>query len=352
MTNEPAHRVIVNARTISKNTLSGVQRYTEELLKRLGNRVDVVAPLRTPRASMGHIWEQTTLPRIAGGRLLFSPANTGPLRYARQVVTIHDVTPIDHPEWNRPGFSAWYRFLLPRLVGSARYVVTVSEFSRNRLLDVTGVDPERIITIPIGVSDTFRPMARADRDATLRNMDLPSKDYFLGLGANSPRKNLAGLLRAWEQVLPEVNANLWLVVIGDTDTQAIFAPGDRVSKPPRVHFTGHVPDKVLPALYGSALALVFPSLYEGFGLPPLEAMACGTPVIAGNRTSIPEVVGSAGILVDPTNTAEIARAILGVVREPRVRRDLAAAGLRRAGRFTWDVTARRTWQVLEKALDG
>ena len=226
------------------------------------------------------------------------------------MVTIHDLSPIDHPEWNTPRFAAWYAFLLPKLARTARRVITDSQFSRDRILEITGLDPDRVVTIPIGVDKRFRPIGVVSNHSRIGKLGLPSAQFLLAVGANSPRKNVQRLLEAWQQAMPDLPDDMWLVIAGSLATDHMFAHDGLDRAVERVHFTGAVSDDDLPVLYANALALVFPSLYEGFGLPPLEAMASGTPVIASNRASLPEVVGPAGLLVDPTSVSDIAAAMV------------------------------------------
>jgi glycosyltransferase involved in cell wall biosynthesis len=344
-------KVVVNTRVL-RAPLTGLQRYTWELLKRFGDKVQAVAPGKDLSAIQGHLWEQFVLPYYSKGKLLFSPANTGPLSVVRQVVAIHDIVYIDMPEVFSPERRALYRFLLSRLARRVRAIITVSAFTRERLIEWARVSPSRVHAIHLGVDRCFSPQ-RTDSIERLRNaLGIPSPHYVLGLGLIGPHKNLARLFVAWERVQGELPDEVWLVVAGGKEKSSVFKYTGIQKLPPRVHLTGRVADEFLPALYSGALAFVFPSLYEGFGLPPLEAMACGTPVLASNVTAMPEVVGDAGLLVDPYDVEAIAHGIRRLVENTALREELRKKGLERAKQFTWERTAELTWAVLEEAMES
>ncbi|MBC7323609.1 MAG: glycosyltransferase family 4 protein, partial [Acetomicrobium sp.] len=166
-----------------------------------------------------------------------------------------------------------------------------------------------------------------------------------------PRKNLQRLLEAWSVVCSNLPQDVWLVVAGAKGKDIIFKNTSLKKLPPRVYMPGHVPDEHLPALYSGAIALVYVSLYEGFGLPPLEAMACGTPVLISNVTSLPEVVGDAALMVDPYDVDAIAEGIKRLVEDDNLRKELSQKGLARAKLFSWDRTAEVTWSVLKEAAN-
>ena len=343
--------VCVNVRTLS-GPVTGVQRYLKELRVRLPAMPEY-APVRWSTGLRGHLWEQGALPLSVRGALLWSPSNTGPLAVGNQVVTIHDVAPLDHPEWMNRRFATWYRFLIPRLARRVRHIIVVSESTRQRLLARTGVDPCKISVIYPGVDDRFSPTT-ADAIATLRrDLALPDGRYVLSVGSLEPRKNLGRLLAAWERVAAELPKDVWLVIAGAKGKRLVFAEVPELNHlPERVLLVGYVRDEDLPQLYAGAVAFAYPSVYEGFGSPPLEAMACGTPVVVGNRTSLPEVVGDAALMVDPYDVDSLARALLCVVTHSDLAARLRGAGLVRARRFSWDEAARATRRILVAAAEG
>lgn len=339
---------IMNTRVLQSHT-TGVQRYILELQARFGGKVEVIAPKQSLAGVHGHAWEQFVLPSKVRGKVLFSPSNTGPLAATSQVVTLHDVVPLDHPEWLNTKFAAWYRFLTPRLVKRAAHVITISEYSKERILAHTSIDESRITVIPNGVDARFRPHTPDEVVEKLNGLDLPSRHYALCVGSLEPRKNLARLLQAWSRIQADIPDDIWLVLTGKRGNSRVFAEAAGMDAlPPRVHLTGHVADDVLPALYAGAVAFVFPSLYEGFGLPPLEAMASGVPVLTGNRASLSEVVGDAGFMVDPARVDEIAEGLLALIDNEGLRKELIGKGLLRAEQFDWAKTAGRTWNVLRQ----
>ena len=296
----------------------------------------------------GHFWEQFVLPVHVKDRLLWSPSNTGPLAVKDQVLTIHDLSVIEHPEWFAGFFSGWYRFLLPRLARRVRRLITVSEFTRGRLVELFGIPPDAISVIHEAASDSFHPSTREQIQAASKALGLPSASYLLAPGSMQPRKNLGRLLRAWSRVVEDLPESLWLILFGSQDQSHVFRKSSAHLLPARVHFTGHVPEVHLPALYSGALAFIYPSLYEGFGLPPLEAMACGTPVLASRAASMPEVLGDAGLMFDPLSVDSIADAIYSVAMDDSLRSDLKQRGLSRAAQFSWESAARQTWAVLQE----
>jgi len=343
--------IAVNTRVLSA-PVTGVQRYTKELLARWDGQVDPLAPNHSLHGLAGHAWEQFVLPAKLNGKLLFSPSNSGPLGAKRQVLTVHDMSVFDWPEGFSPQFAAWYRFLLPKLLKRALLIITDSQFTKERILARVDVGEEKVKVIHCGVSPQFRPEAISESNETMKSLKLPSRNYILTVGSLEPRKNLSRLFRAWERVWQRMPDDLWLVVVGSKGSTRVFADATVGSMPPRVFLADRVDESDLPSLYAGALGLAYVSLYEGFGLPPLEAMASGIPVLAGNRSSLPEVVGDAGILVNPEDEEEIAEGLHALVHNSALRQNLRERGLVRAKRFCWDQTAQRTWQVLQQAAAG
>jgi|SRR5271166_533489 len=344
-----SERALINTRSMSAG-FTGVQRYISELSSRLNGSLEFVVPRKPLQGLKGHLWEQLRLPAIVGSRLLWSPANTGPVLVRRQVVTVHDVATLDHPEWFQPSFAAWYRWMTPRLVRRARRVMVVSEFTKQRLLQLTGIDSSRIAVVHNGVDQRFRPRSEAEILQVRERLNLQVSRYILSLGSLEPRKNLERLLQAWSRAVSELPKDVSLVIVGGVGATRVFKPIALVNLPPRVVVTGAVSDRYLPALYSGALAMTYLSLYEGFGLPPLEAMACGTIAITGNLTSLPEIVGSAAMTVDPYSTEAIAEAIVELVKNPSLRSDLKRRSFEQTRPFTWESAAAGIKCVLADAM--
>lgn len=340
----------INAR-FRRGPQTGVQRVAAEILPRLGLPHREIAPANWGTGLKGHAWEQFALPRLAGASPLWSPCNTGPIRVRSQVVTIHDAAVFDHPEWFSRQFVAIYRLLLPRLARSARRVVTVSEFSRARLAIAFGLTEDRIEVVHNGVSERFAPQGTETVSTTAARYGVEPGHYFVTLSTLEPRKNLALTLRAWDAARTRLPGDMRLLLLGGSGGSQIFAAAGLPDTMPGVIRAGFVPDADLPALLGGATALLYPSRYEGFGLPLLEAMACGTPAVTANTSSLPEVGGAAALYVDPDDAAGLADTICRLATEEALRSDLAAAGLAQARLFSWDKAAEQMRHILKRDLD-
>lgn len=340
--------IVCNTRSLCV-PLTGVQRYTSEILNRIPDSIDTVQPKKNLRGIRGHAWEQIILPHELDGRLLWSPGNTGPLRVEKQVVSIMDVSPLDHPEWSSRQFSSWYKFLLPRLISRVRGILTISEFSRRRILHYCPSADSKVHVTLLAADRRFQPVDDFVVTKTANFLGLPSSHYIVVLCSLEPRKNLKTLIQAWKQVQRRLPDEIWLVLAGAKGSRLVFGNQSYEDLPSRVYLTGHVPDEMLPALYTGAMASVYLSFYEGFGLPPLESMACGTPVLSSNATSLPEVVGDAALAVDPFDAEAIGENLVRLVEDSSLRFTLGQRGLARARLFDWDKTAQQTWIVLKQA---
>lgn len=336
--------VYVNSR-FRVQVLTGVQRYAVEVADRLNGRLIEIAPKGSIGRDLGHLWEQVYLPLVVPKHsVLWCPTGVGPLIHRRQVLTIHDVAVLEHPEWYSRTYAAWYRWLWPKLGRRAARVITSSQYSADRIRLVLGVPASHIVVVPGGVD--FARFATGRRSlATVREKYSLPTEYMLVLSAFSPRKNLERLFQAW-RVVESRTGQLRLVVAGHPALR--FAGGRGFRHSPRgVQFLGYVSDEDIAGLYAGAVGFVYPSLYEGFGLPLLEAMAAGTPVITSNVTAPPEVVGDAGLLVDPLDPAEIAAAMLRLAFDRALQRELASRGRERAQQFRWEDATADIWDVLQ-----
>ena len=269
----------------------------------------------------------------------------------RRIVTIHDAFAYVCPDQHDRLDNWRYWLMLPRVVRRADVILTDSQHSASDLRRYLGVTSEKARVIACGVDATFhRVTNQLELSSTLARHGI-SRPYLLYVGGINARKNVARLLESYAR-LRERHPESQLVIAGKPQwkTDQISATFRRLALERHVHFSGYVPEADLPALYSGAEAFVFPSLYEGFGLPPLEAMACGTPVIASNTSSLPEVVGDAAILVDPLDVDAIADAIGRVLTKQDLADDLRNRGLARARLFTWERTARETLAAYGQAL--
>jgi glycosyltransferase involved in cell wall biosynthesis len=336
----------VNLRTLGYG-ITGVQRYLLSLLPHMPAALDSLKPSQALQGIKGHVWEQVYLPTQLHRKLLWSPGNTGPLAVSRQVLTIHDAATLDHPEWFERKFALWYGALLPRLVRKVRAIITVSNFSKERIVRLTGVNAERVEVVLNGVDLRFRP---ADQQAVIEMREKFQLDgsYILFVGSLEPRKNLKLLLEAWQ--LGDFDGAT-LAVVGTSGH--LFQKLQFDSIPDGVRLLGRVDDEALPVLYSAAAGFVYPSVYEGFGLPPLEAMACGCPVAVSDIPAHREVCGSLAIYFDPFNPEDLSGRLDLLLRLDKPSRvSYAAEGLRHASGYSWERAASETWHILEVATNG
>ncbi|MBK9711814.1 MAG: glycosyltransferase family 4 protein [Kouleothrix sp.] len=375
-----ASRVAVAART-------GTEHYTYELLAALARRdrrsrytlYCNQRPAALPPLGANFALRRIPFPRLwSHARLsaelllrppdtLFVPAHVLPLgaplaRRMRTVVTIHDMGYLHFPEAHTPAQRLYLRLSTAWSARAATRLIAISGATRDDLVRYAGARPEKIAVIHHGVSPRFRPVEdTAAIEEAMRRYGIAGA-YLLYVGTVQPRKNLARLIEAFAQTLQIVErrlqiddphlqstiCNLQLVIAGKRGwlTEAIERRAAELGVADRVVFAGYVADDDLPALLSGALAFVFPSLYEGFGMPVLEAMACGAPVLAANTSSLPEVAGGAALLVDPADTGAIADGLARLSADAGLRADLRARGRERAAAFTWDRCAEQTLRVL------
>lgn len=275
-----------------------------------------------------------------------------PLAPCPVVATIHDLSFEHIPETFKLRSRVQLRLTVRATARRAAHVIAPSEYTRRDLVETYGLDPARVTAVPLAVSPRFRRVEEAAELERVRRLYGIAGEYVLAVGSIQPRKNLARLVRAYSALrrgrgkgnLPQlvlVGKRAWLY--GDT-LKVIEDEGLAGA----VVLTGYVREEDLPALYSGALCFAYPSFYEGFGLPPLEAMSCGAPVLTGNLTSLPEVVGDAGLTVDPFDEGAIASALARLVDDDALRADLRERGLKRARGFDWRDTARMTLQIYRR----
>ncbi len=324
--------IVIDARAAARPELGGVERWARELVARLPALGDyeVATPPPAFTHGAGHAWEQLVLPVRARGRRLLCPANLAPLAHPDTTVVIHDAAALRNPDWYSPRYAAWQRRILPVVARRARHVVTVSEFSKAEIVELLGIPAAKVTVIPGGVGEAMTP--DADAAAARTALGLP-RPYVLSVASATARKNLAALVG----VAARVDAD---VVVAGGGRPQFAAEGDLKG----VRRLGHVDDGLLPGLYAGAEVVVIPSRHEGFGLIALEAMACGTPVVAARAGALPDTVGDAGVITD-----EVAQAVVALLANDGERERLRAAGLHRAASFTWDATARAVDGVLNRA---
>jgi len=372
-------RVGINARALAKPNPAGVSHYTHALIEALGERAAAAGPdleyllfgLRelpdafakyecvqnadepTPAHSgLGaHYWEQFGLPRALRRYdldVFHTPAGQPPIRAGLPpssgpalVTTIHDVSPITHPEWFSRSYATVYRVLTPLAVRASKRIVTVSEFAREEILDSYPSAAGKTTVTYNGVTPPAEPGTSVDA--------LEAGGFLLFVGAVNRRKNVRTLLEAYRRYRTRTTDPVGLALAGPE--RDVFAD-DGYELPPDVRVLGYVSDEQLGWLYRNAAAFCFPSLYEGFGLPIVEAMHAGTPVVASDRGAMAEVAGDAAVLVDPLDPDALAGGIERVLSEERRRRELVGRGHERAASFTWERAATRVVEVYRAAAKG
>ncbi len=306
------------------------------------------------------IWEQAGLTRAAreeGVDVLHAPYFSAPIMLpCPTVVTVHDVITLMLPEYREHLMNRLYTALIAHTVRQARLIIAVSECSKRDISQVLGIPPERIRVIGNAIDAEGYPSHDPNALAALRaRLHLPDQYLLAGLGFDA-RKNLLRVIEGYAQLPAATRQAYPLVIAGRAHLlghplypdprPAIAALGVRDT----VLLVGDVSEDEKPVLYGGATLFIWPSLYEGFGVPVLEAMACGAPVITSNTSSLPEVAGDAGLLIDPTDASAITRAITHLLADTDVRSDLSARGRERARQFSWDHVAEQTVQVYREAL--
>lgn len=274
-----------------------------------------------------------------------------PLAPCAVVATIHDLSFEHLPETFNRRSRAQLRLTVRRTARNAAQILTLSEFSRRDIIETYKIDPARVMVTSAAASAHFRPVENATELRRIRLTYGIEGDYILALGAIQPRKNLVRLIRAYSSLWQAGEGFPQLVIAGKRGwlESATIRAAEQSVAAKNIRFTGYVPDDDLPALYSGALGFCYLSYFEGFGLPLLEAMQCGTPVIAANRTSLPEVVGEAGMLVDPFDETVIAGAMRALVENPGYRLELSVKGRKRAEHFSWREVARLTLEGYERA---
>jgi len=381
-TKTPAH-VVLNALLLNLSATyrsAGISQYEQHVLEALGH-IQANSPFRltaitgehqwhppagirvyTPQWPVHHplariLWEQGRLGRVLkrmNAQLYHGLAFVAPLHTpVPTVVTVHDLSFVHHAD-TFPAWKALYlKWFTRASIRRARRVIAVSESTRQDVIQWLSLPPHRVVTVYNGVSSRFRPLPKPQVEAWRREKGLPAQ-FILYLGTLQPRKNIATLVRAyaqWRQAHPHASIPLILAGAKGWYYQDLFRLVETLGVREDVLFPGFVPSSELPYWYNAATLFAYPSLFEGFGLPVLEAMACGTPVIAANTTSLPELVGSAGLLIPPTDTHQWQRALERVLGDPSLRDHLVQQGLERARAFTWERTARETLAVYHRVLE-
>jgi len=317
---------------------------------------EIVLPGKNPLA---RLWREHVLLPLACRRervdLLHCPKSAIPFfAPCPTVVTLHDLIPIRHPETEKFVAQLYWRLQIPIAARRSSFIITDSEHARGEIMADFRVAPERIRSVMLG----FNPAMLAQRSpaegmAVRSRYGLP-EEYLLYVGTIQPRKNLDTLIAAYAQLRRSRTGLQKLVIVGRKGWlyERLFASIDRLGLADAVIFTGFVPDEDLPFIYDGAAVFAYLSFFEGFGLPPLEAMACGVPVVTSNTTSLPEVVGDAGIAVPPADTGQVAAALARILDDPELAAALGARGRERARMFSWDAAALETLEIYRKVVEN
>ncbi|MBP6217616.1 MAG: glycosyltransferase family 4 protein [Oligoflexales bacterium] len=301
------------------------------------------------------LWEQIKLPQLASQYridILHSPANMSPLFfYGKSIVHIHDLCFVVNPQWYRFSFRTWYRFVIPRLVRKATHVVTNSNNSRNDLMQFFKLDPSHVSMVYWAVDEvffsktaSFKIDEQADLNALIRD------GYILYVGSLEPRKNIEVLIEAFVKLRKkQKNLAVKLVLIGGSNSlfSKIHLPVEEEFKEDII-IKGFVDENTLRVFYKHAKLVAYPSLYEGFGFPPLEAMASGTAVVTSNSSSIPEIVGDAALQVDPSDSNALSEAMEEIITHPDLRAALIEKGYQQVKKFNWNRVARNILALYHK----
>jgi glycosyltransferase involved in cell wall biosynthesis len=287
----------------------------------------------------GHLWEQLDLPqylRAQGSPLLLNLGNTAPLLYRNKLATLHDIAFERFPQNFSLAFRLAYQLATPRIIKSARKVLTVSHFSKSEICAVYGTPADKVVVIPNAVSAAFQPQSATPN----------TERYLLAVSSLNQQKNFHGLIDAFSLLNQDTHK---LYIVGTLNSN--FAdPGllYKIESNPRITLLGRVSDSQLIELYSGADAFVYPSFYEGFGLPPLEAQACGCPVLVANSASLPEVCADAALYCSPHSPEDIAAQMSRLINEPELGRALRAKGYANTQRYSWNNSATHLLQVIQE----
>ncbi|MGC9522964.1 MAG: glycosyltransferase family 4 protein [Anaerolineae bacterium] len=312
------------------------------------------ADFSTNRPERRILWEQTVLPRLLSrlqADLLHAPAFVAPIASrCAQVITVHDLSFLRYPKYFRTGNRIYLALMTGIACRRAAGVIAVSDFTGQEVTKLLKVSPERVHTVYHGVAPRFRPLPEEDVARFRRIHGLPER-FILYMGTLEPRKNLIRLIQAFDKLR---DPSLHLVLAGAKGWlyEEIFAEVERLDLTDRVHFPGFVPDEDQAFWYNAARVFAYVSVYEGFGMPVVEALACGAPTVTASTTSLPEAGGSGVLLTPPDDVGAMADALHRVLSDPVLRGRLRELGFAQAARFSWDTTARETAEVYRRALSG
>jgi glycosyltransferase involved in cell wall biosynthesis len=308
-------------------------------------------PIRVSR------WNLQIVPRVLPQfDLVFSPGLYGPLRIPKgvaSVMVVHDLTKYLFPNFFpfNPVQKVLDLLVYPAMLRRYGHLITVSKTTRQDLMTLFKVDKEKITVAYHGAEEAFQPLSLQNAEESLRQSHNIKKPFILSLGTLEPRKNIPTLLKAFAAIMDQIPHDLVLVGQKGWKWEPIFREMEKPKLKERVHWVGYVSDPERVSFYNAADFLAYPSWYEGFGMPLLEAMQCGCPVITSQVSSMPEVVGDAGLLIDPHRVEDLQETMLRLVLEPGLKEKLRLAGFEQAKRFSWETSAKITLAVFEKVME-
>lgn len=374
-------RIAINTRLLIENKPDGTFWFIHETLKRItrdhpehefiflfdrkynkkfifsNNVKPVIIRPQTRHPMLWYLWFEYSLAKYLKKTkpdILFSPDGFLPLSTGIPCIpVIHDLN-FHHRPGDLPFFvRKYYNKYFPEFAKKATRIVTVSEYSKSDISECYGINPGIINVVYNGADKKFKPAGEAEKSDTKKRFT-SGKDYIICTGSIHPRKNISGLLKGFENFKTETGSDIKLVLAGEIICLSAETRKKLKSKHLRddVIFTGKVPQDDIRLLIGSALAMTFVSHYEGFGIPVLESMQCGVPVIAANVTSIPEVAGDAALYIEPTQPETIGFAMKKIFTDTKLRNDLIEKGFVQSRKFSWDKTANAVWESIEKVLNS
>ncbi|MBH2796494.1 glycosyltransferase family 4 protein [Serratia marcescens] len=352
--------IYVNARFLTQE-VTGVQRFAEMISLSLNNKINNITflcPSGVLRESVGkklnvkligncqgHFWEQVELPLFLkknGSPLLINLGSTGPIFYRNKIVTHHDITYLKYPRSYSVAFLIFYKIVIPFILRTSRHLITVSQFSREEIVNAYNYPKENISVVYNATDESFRPASTTET---------PNDDrYLLSVSSRNFHKNHHGMIGAFKralQISPE-NKNIKIKIIGKT-ARSFSKQGYALEcNSDNIEFLGRVNDEELINLYQNATAFIFPSFYEGFGIPPLEAQSCGCPVISSNAASMPEVLAESVLYFDPHSLEDMSEKINRIMMDENLRGSLSQKGLKNTRRFSWEKSAEELIKIINK----
>ena len=327
-------KIIIDARVLNSNSYAGVQNYTKYILESISDKLQLsVAKPKVKNKYLSHLWSHFVLP-FKKGDVLFCPANMAPIfipKSKKLVLTIHDLAFLTYPKSFSKSFQIYYSLLIPYNIKRADQIITISEASKKEIIDIFPQVKDKINIVVLGIDKKYGIVK-----------DLKKKKQILYVGSINERKNLIGAIESFERLPKELDYSL--VIVGNffdifslskKMKEVLF----RAKKNNKIIFKQGLDDNALIVEYNVSRILIFPSFYEGFGLPPLEAMACGTPVITSNLSSMPEVCGDAALYVDPYNIEDITSKMEILINDKNLQKELVSKGLDKVRNFTWRKSA-------------